>query len=577
MPIESTTEHEVSPKDSAAIPVDAAIVFYQLPFRLSFTEAGQLKDTGAWQEVDLSDSYGIGQRTYFHTFCGQPIFGDGCGEGSEFLTLNRPDCEGAELCLDLIQIANGCFELTRFHAKLEAVELRTTNGTCKNFLGLSVMTIAVRYSGVSKWHAATLEALLEHDPSQSSAQTLSLADTQLLLEYARRFMCRRWPEQNAVPDDVLFRIWRKTLRSWEASQVPDREALLPKGRQVAAVLPWIASLLAPFDWSRSEDPSADGGARHFGDERAIMFSVIRLASEEGKEREALQAVSDGNMFRLAEADGPGPDDFNYSPDFLYPMKDAIFYDRHAPHAKTSSMRTTRYLFTESHFCALVSGSFPIELMVNLYYRHMQFMLLFELAALLMFSQRVTCLVRQTRAIGEGFQKEIRQIRQDFLTFTHVHHSTNVSSQIQPREMYAKMLAATGVSDFYDEVDAEIRNATDYAIAQSSLREAETANNLQDILSVGVAISVVTGILGMNVVVGQGPWTYGDTTYDDWGVVFFLSGVVGLVAWIARRILRRRSGAVPEPAARSSVDWLFGGSVLSMVAALALLTIASRVT
>jgi len=535
--------------------VEALTIWYQQPLRLSAAECEALDAKAGWTLLGPQD-HTIGQRTYFHSFAGEPLFGDGSGITSpQFTTLKRQDLHDRDVFLDLIKktpLAPGSDQkqhtLIRYHARIKSVELRVLTGACSDFLELSVLALELCCDRVTRHDASGMDDLPLNDPNTTSGSetlTLTLADAQDLLEHGRRIFSRRWNRRNQFSDDTLFQVWHLEGGEWSSIRLPKRHEMLPDTAKTPRILPWVECLISPIKWAL--DTAADSGARHFGDDRAFMFSVLRLRAVEGQRpRDALLALPKGEMFRLAEADGPGDSEYAYHPDFADRQLQTILYDRHAPHPCISADRGTIYMFTERHFCVVTAGSFRIEPNVRKYYRHMQFMCLFEVAALLMFSQRLTCEVRdhasdpERRLDDKAFTRAIRNLREDFLNFTHMHHFTNVSSQIQPREMYEEMKRAVGVEEFYDEVDAEIRSATDHALAQSSLTEAEAANNLQDLLSYGLAIGAVTGLLGMNVLIGQPQTTKNDTLVDDVAILLILVGAVFGLQWLLMRQLKSKN-------------------------------------
>jgi len=456
----------------------------------SLRDAQTLEMTqNGWAEVQHNKAYKSSQRSYFHEFAGKPIFGDILGQDFEFLELQRNlpgrrDSHGNyDLPISLLKISDReksdhdaqkgekkRFKGTEFYGKLKSIEIRVPQNTTK-FVDLAVVTVQLtltscKYLGVS-------DDLTElHNAPNQPRQDLTLADAQLALDNVRRAFARSWSYENThknlglecdVPRECFSRIRLEDSDGTNFTAGP--EDLFDKTATHDRVFPWISALLDPIQINSQSDVS------HFGDDRAYMYSLIDIAAKDGETNsEAIAQVSKSDLFRIAEADTPQVFDesttdtkpiYNYSPDYLGNLKDKIFYNRHAPHPQTTDTRATHFLFTEHHFsivtCLRDFGSLRTHL--DIYYRHMQFMCVFENMALLWFSGRLSALVKHDPDAPD-FTEALRKIRQQFLTFTHVHHFTNVSPQLQAKEMFDHMTSSVGNHRMYQEVEEELSAAAD---------------------------------------------------------------------------------------------------------------------
>lgn len=554
------------------IEIQKFVLFLQLPLKLAKSEVDTL-DLGSngWSEIDLVKDYKTRQRTFFHEFAARPIFGDGNPDSSEFSSYRRiisklPGADGDILPMgvDIVtqqpdSINGKVAEVLRFHANLEALELRTTAGKC-DFLGLSVLTFKLTVTGFSRPQSrisshADLEAT-----SWTQAEPLNLWAAQHVLAHMRRVSARGFYGGDlAAPYDSPVRVTLVTVDAC-SSFLATKSHFNAAGKDPRKHLfPWFATLIAPID------ACDDGQGRLFGDDRASAFSLIDLkpaVDAEGAQMSAgdtVALVGDPDLFRLAEADPPESDQdktkYSYSPVFLKQALAEALYDRHAPHPETRPDRSTRFLFTEQHACMITcSSGISANVLSNLelYYRHMQFMCVFELHALLNFSSRLTKIIRTQGKDDFGLAKALRDIRRDFLTFTHIHHLTNVSPQIQPKEMFEKLSTAVGNLRMFQEVEAELAAAADFSIASTGLRLTQSSDRLQRILAIGVPA-------GLAVAVAALPFLRFETLPDIpaitcqgsefWEGLRVFAGVgtvTFLLWWLFERLsLSRESGRLPE--------------------------------
>ncbi|MBN9890537.1 hypothetical protein [Salipiger abyssi] len=452
-------------------------------------------------------------HSYFHDFVSKALWGGHRRSSSTFdwfvsTKAQRSliaDFAGASD--DPAASGNGLLKVKRFIGTVGRTELRLLkdNMTClddssdrdglRNLLiatfPLSIEACAVRCD------IAGQTAI--DDIAQEPSRALTLADAQDALEWIRRTFAHWWkPATDAdgkggrygAPGDTLYRVF-----------LDGKECIAPSGDEVQAnfrhagivpILPWFDDLLTPL--------KVDGKRiAHFGDERCYMTSVVSLGDEGLKDRAARQTLLDlssGDLFRLAEADfsGSGP---AYQEPFLEKLRDDYVYDRHGPAPDGKTGNATLFLTTHHHFCAIGAGGFAhrdLPRNTAKYYRHMQFLCLFEYFRLIQFSQRLSELVAgKSDMTTTEFRDALQRIRDDFLSFVHRNRVTSVSTQLQPREIYAKLRKVMGVDAMFHEVEAELSSAADYANAMEARDASRRADALNRLVSLGVPLGLTVAL------------------------------------------------------------------------------------
>jgi len=140
------------------------------------------------------------------------------------------------------------------------------------------------------------------------------------------------------------------------------------------------------------------------------------------------------------------------------------------------------------------------------FRH-QYFLLFLIphlhkAALLMMSDRLVYALRrldlQRPDTVKRFKREIRQMREIFLRFTHRYWFHRVSDQIQARDLYRRTADFLGTEELYDEVRQRVEDMSEYLEEDTTRRQANTVVRLTVVTAFGLIGTTVTGFFGMNI-------------------------------------------------------------------------------
>ena len=512
-------------------------VWYHLPFEFT---GGAMPDAKIWREAQAQPSFS--QRSYFHRFVSDVLWEQG------ELTRYEGKCRDVKLRATRIYRSKKegdrpegteewSDEATTFHCTMPNMEMFLCAQTRSDAPRLGILVIELRLDQVEDGDA----------PRKSS-----LADVQNMLEWMRRSYPRWW--NNDVPGDALYSLQIDGEKEPLIAPTKTQMEAATGGRSL--VMPWISRLLKPF-------LDEKGQLSHFGDDRSYMTSAIALDTSHAPPGLVMNAVHRGDMMRLAEADKaafPGDETKPYTPEayqrpFLDDLWEEVSYNRHAYDPKTDTGNATQYLMTHHHLCMVGAGSYfesDIFPHAGEYYRHMQFLCIHELFRLLQFSQRLSRHVRDCADEGLA-RKVLLDIRRDFLRFTHLHHFSNVSSQLQPREMFDKLYAAMGIEKLFEEVAAELESATDFLAMQQAEEDAKAAEKRDKLIAIGVPAALAVGVAGMNIWVGveapDVPFLGRDGDGDGAGPLPFFTelyqSVVILVlvlapsAWLARKFLDKK--------------------------------------
>jgi len=511
-------EHDETGKIAASdIELEQFQVWYHLPLSLTSMPAG-ISD--CWSHKQMPDKNASpAQRAYFHKPVSDALWGSDTssdiferftrrGLGSlEFSAERRNVKEPNQDQED--EPAFPTFFGSRFHGHVTSAEIRITKpqtrddnpiNLSENSPALAIFVLGVTFTAVTRfWDIPLPDDLDTTTTIPDDNETLTLADAQNALEWVRRIFPRWWTKRG-LSGDTLTQVTVPTCKDFPAERQLDKN-----GEPTTDLLPWIKELLGAF--------CPNGNTiTHFGDDRGYMTSAIHVKEHPSIDQEikggpawhTLARLKDSDKFRLAEADIAGSG-YPYGASFLKRLRDDYFYERHAPDPKTDTGNSTLYMMSHHHLCALGCGDYyrdHIHQHAEEYYRHMQFLAVFEYFSLLQFSQRLTGLINQQLESSDAFGKELLTIRGDFLRFTHLHHFSNVSLQLQPREMFAKLYKTMGIEELFREVEQEIADAAEFHAMEEAQKSSKRSERLNNLVAFGVPISLISGFAGMNLLVGD---------------------------------------------------------------------------
>ncbi|MCP5232266.1 MAG: hypothetical protein H6948_09195 [Zoogloeaceae bacterium] len=141
-----------------------------------------------------------------------------------------------------------------------------------------------------------------------------------------------------------------------------------------------------------------------------------------------------------------------------------------------------------------------------HFRH-QYFLLFLLphlhkAALLMVADRLGYALKRLDIHNpdsvKRFKREIRQMREIFLRFTHRYWFHHISDQALSKDLFRMEKDFLGTEELYNEVRERIEDMSEYLESDSLRRQANTVVRLTVVTAFGLIGTTVTGYFGMNI-------------------------------------------------------------------------------
>lgn len=219
------------------------------------------------------------------------------------------------------------------------------------------------------------------------------------------------------------------------------------------------------------------------------------------------------LARLATVDPYGTA-HAYDPDFAQRELEAATYDRFADFG-------SRYAITDQSFILVAYGAFAAKHVLPDHmpqlYRRMMLIATVYAATLNRFALRIAEL---SRSEGGPSDKDIRDLRRRFVRFANGLWFENVSSQLQGRELFARIRDASPITAEYEEVKAEIERTDE-------LLDSIKSQRWQIIGGGGLIAAVTTGFLGMNLKDDQSQklWETGESL-----VVLAAITIVLFAAW-----------------------------------------------
>ncbi len=299
----------------------------------------------------------------------------------------------------------------------------------------------------------------------------------------------------------------ETIKSDHAGAMPEYPAYLRWSESAAAPRKpseWIGHVKNrrrnPIDpvWQRLFAPLALEGEEPDGtkvlwqqiiDERIPSMLLLGVRDSTAVER--------SDFTRLCFVDEPGRGYF-YAEDFLRDFEERYCYDRFRNYG-------TRYMFSGYSMVMFGTGdpdndddTFHHILREHFRRHYFQMGLLIQLqfATLLSLSQRLSEAAKKEP--DGGLQKEIDALEKHFLAFEQGYWFSQISNQLQARELYDLWMKRAGVRTIYQEVRKQIHAANAYLGARAQQEQTEAAVRLSVIATFGVIVGAALAFLGMNV-------------------------------------------------------------------------------
>jgi hypothetical protein len=326
--------------------------------------------------------------------------------------------------------------------------------------------------------------------------------------------------------DLLYRFGRTYPSFWNADgsagQCARRvEWLDGQGRLLAAsdaddkkkFLEFVCRRRTPYiaaHWAFLLRPLALHHAEEAGELRYRQLEYQRMPLMAWLAVDDPQRLTRGDWARLALATGPGERDaLPFSEVFLADFERRHCYDRYWNVAPGSGMTSCR-MTCSGHAMTLVGRDddpFFTDAETGLLsrFRH-EFFLVgliahFQRASLLMMSDRLVAAVSRldisdTESV-KLFKRNIRQMLEIFLRFTHRYWFAEVSNQGPTRDLFRLWSEHLGAHGLFQEVRDEVHGMAAYIDADGLRRQANSVIRLTVVTVVGMIGTLVTGFLGMN--------------------------------------------------------------------------------
>ncbi|MFZ4806760.1 MAG: hypothetical protein ACOYLQ_05830 [Hyphomicrobiaceae bacterium] len=230
---------------------------------------------------------------------------------------------------------------------------------------------------------------------------------------------------------------------------------------------------------------------------------------------ALDRMTDlcrADFIRLAFASAPGPrEEPPYSDRVLHDFEQRYCYDRFFDERGRGKAMNTRFLSCGHAFTVLAAGADPSitdnERGLLGQFRHQYFLLFlishFHKASMLMLSDRLVATIKRLE-IGNApsvveFRKGVYRQQEAFMHFTQRYWFTEVSDQVQARDLFRLQLTHLGNEALYRDLRTELFDTVQYLDSDMLRRQSGSMHRLTTITILGLVGTTVTGFLGMNLI------------------------------------------------------------------------------
>ena len=224
--------------------------------------------------------------------------------------------------------------------------------------------------------------------------------------------------------------------------------------------------------------------------------------------EDLDRLTRADYIRLAIGSAPGESDaLPYSTRYLKDFEARHCYDRYW--GEGGGDRGTRFMGAGHTFVVTGDANDPLFVDSNggilARFRHQNFLLYlvahFQKAALRMFSDRLIAAVSRLdltdARTSREFRSTIREALENFLRFEHRYWFHEISDQTQVRELFQLTRRHLDLDALYEEVRQELQDMGSYLELDAMRRQNESVVRLTVVTIFGLAGTVATGFLGMN--------------------------------------------------------------------------------
>ncbi len=144
---------------------------------------------------------------------------------------------------------------------------------------------------------------------------------------------------------------------------------------------------------------------------------------------------------------------------------------------------------------------------------------------------------------DRWRKEFQQLRWSFALFSNVYGVPLLSNQQQGIEMYTLAREHMDVRELFEQVRQSIHDSHEYLQVEAESKQSEMTTRLTVVASVGMAVSIAAGILGMNMFTESSFKAGSGNGSEGSGLMLFayiavLSGIAVLIVALAYRPIER---------------------------------------
>ncbi len=265
------------------------------------------------------------------------------------------------------------------------------------------------------------------------------------------------------------------------------------------------------DWEYLLEPMVPDSSPRPGTLRFRQLEYSRMPLLAYLSFDEPQSLSRGDFVRMVLAARPGSSDqLPVSEAFLHDFEKEYCYDRYWG-IDNPRVANTRFLCSGQAFVVVGEARQHLftdpEQGVLAQFRHQYFLLAliahFHKAALLMFADRLSLAmngldIRDAERV-KTFKRTIRDLFATFLRFTHRYWFREVSIHAPARAIFAIFRRHHGTDALYDDVRVAVQDMANYLESDGLRRQANTVVRLTVVTTFGLIGSIVTGLLGMNLI------------------------------------------------------------------------------
>jgi hypothetical protein len=328
--------------------------------------------------------------------------------------------------------------------------------------------------------------------------------------------------------DTLYRFGRAYPTHWEPSgrggHCPLRLEWISHSGAVLAVsdyekkaryLKFVSENRAPCvasHWEFLMEPLVLDHSQRNGDVRYREIEYQRMPLMSYVALDENTRLTRGDLVRLGLVTPPGDArKLPFSERFLEDFERRYCYDRYWEEAKEHDFTDARLISNGHDFTVIGQASeayfTDAENGVLGQFRHQYFLFFlithFHKAALLMLSNQLAeelsqLDIRQPDSVRE-FRRDIKQVTEIFLRFTHRYWFHEVSDQAQARDLFTMMGTHLGTDELYKRTRLRILDMNDYLEKDQLRRQTDAVVRLTVVTTLGLVGTVTTGFLGMNLI------------------------------------------------------------------------------